>query len=335
MAAVRPPISAVIPTWSALRYLPACLAALRAQLGPADEIVLVDNASRDRAGDWARRHAPDVRVLSLPQNLGFAGGTAAGIAAARGALLLLINDDALAEPGCVDALWAALEASPGAGAAAGVLTFSRRPDIVASAGIRFQRDGVATDLHMGVDVAALPGVPAPIFGASGGLALLRRELVADVGSFEPGFFSYLEDADLAWRARLRGWGAVLAPGARARHVYSATGGEGSPFKQRLLARNRLRVLVRCLPGPLLRDCLPAIVAYDALALGYAALRRQPAIARGRIEALAELPVLRQQRRAIQARRTAGVGALAAWVEPAQHPAEVLRGRRRLMALLSG
>jgi GT2 family glycosyltransferase len=273
-------------------------------------------------------------VLALPENRGFAGGTAAGIAAARGELLLLINDDAMAEPGCVAALWAALRDGTSAGMAAGVLTFSRRPDRVASAGIRFQGDGVATDLHLGLPTAALPEAPRPIFGASGGLALLRRPLIDDVGSFELTFFNYLEDVDLAWRARLRGWDAVLAPAARARHVYSATGGQGSPFKQRLLARNRLRVIVRCLPAPLLRDCLPAILAYDALAVAYALLRRQPAIATGRAEAIAELRKLLAQRRAIQARRTAALGELASWIEPAPPPWTALKTQRRLGQLLA-
>ena len=331
----RPPISAVIPTWNGLRYLPACLAALRAQLGPGDEIVLVDNRSRDGAGDWARRHAPDVRVLDMPANLGFAGGTAAGIAAARGGLLLLINDDALAEPGCVEALWAALRGAPGAGAAAGVLTFSRRPDTVASAGIVFRRDGVATDLHLGLPVAGLPTAPVAIFGASGGLALLRRAMLDDVGGLEPSFFSYLEDADLAWRALLRGWGCALAPAARARHVYSATAGQGSPFKQRLLGRNRLRVIVRCLPGPLLRACLMSILGYDLLAVGYGVLRRQPAIVAGRLAALGELPALLAQRRAIQARRTASTGELAAWLAPAPPPWAALAVQRRLARLARG
>ncbi len=325
----RPPISAIIPTWNGLRYLPACLSALRAQLHPDDEIVLVDNRSRDGAAVWARRYAPDVRVLELAENCGFAGGTAAGIAVARGALLLLINDDALAEPGCVAALWEALRDAPAAGAAAGVLTFSRQPDTVASAGIRFQRDGVATDYLQGVPVTGLPPLPQPVFGASGGLALLRRDLIADVGSFEPAFFNYLEDADLAWRARLRGWECVLAPRARARHVYSASSIEGSPFKQRLLARNRLRVIVRCLPGPLLRACWPAILRYDLLALAYGLLRRQPAILQGRFEALSELPALLAQRRHIQAGRTAALADLAAWLAPALSPVAVLRARRRL------
>jgi GT2 family glycosyltransferase len=173
-----------------------------------------------------------------------------------------------------------------------------------------------------------------VFGASGGLALLRRELIADVGSFEPAFFNYLEDADLAWRARLRGWGCVLAPLARARHVYSASSVEGSPFKQRLLARNRLRVIVRCLPGPLLRACWPAILRYDLLALAYGLLRRQPAILRGRFEALREFPALAAQRRAIQAGRTAGLSDLEPWIVPPLPPLAVLRARCRLNDILA-
>lgn len=329
----RPPISAIIPTYNALRFLPACLAALHSQLTPQDEIILVDNASRDGAGDWGRRYAPAVRVLDLPVNTGFAGGTNAGIRAARGELLLLINDDALAEPGCVDALWAALKAMPQAGAAAGVLTFSRRPQFVASAGIVFQRDGIATDAALGISVDTLPAQPTPIFGASGGLALLRRDMLADIGLFADTFFSYLEDVDLAWRAQLRGWGAVCAPGARARHVYSATGAQGSPLKQRLLGRNRLRVLIRCLPGPLLLQCLPHIVLYDALASGYALLRKQPAILAGRLMALAEWPRLRSERQAIQATRTVPIRDLAQWISPQSGPAAALRTQRRLQALL--
>lgn len=207
----RPPISVVIPTWNALRYLPACLAALRSQLTAEDELILVDNASRDQASAWARQHAPDVRLICLPTNLGFAGGTNVGIRAARHPLLLLCNDDALVEPGCVVALVAALHTHPDCGAVAGVLTFSRHPERVASAGIRMQQDGLALDTWIGYAVDTLPRQPQPVFGASGGLALLRRAMLDDVGLFAESFFAYLEDADLAWRMRLRGWRAYTAP----------------------------------------------------------------------------------------------------------------------------
>jgi len=192
---------------------------------------------------------------------------------------------------------------------------------------------VARDLWALRPVDELPALPLEIFGASGGLALLRRELLDDIGLFEEGFFSYLEDADLAWRARLRGWACVLAPHARARHVYSATGGQGSPLKQRLLARNRLRVLARCLPAALLRASLPFVARYDALALLHAARARQPAIVAGRLMALGELGALLRQRRAIQRGRSAPVARLAAWLDPAPAPLAVLREGRALDAVL--
>jgi GT2 family glycosyltransferase len=327
------PLSVVIVTWNGLRYLPDCLATLVPQLPPQAEIVLVDNASTDGTLDWLRAAYPAARAIVLPQNLGFAGGANAGLRAARGDLLLLLNNDAFVEPGCIAALLDTLAHRPDAGAAGAVLTFAHRPDLIASAGIRVRRDGLALDLWPGRPVDALPVEPVEIMGPSGGAALYRRALLQDVGLPEPDFFAYLEDVDLAWRARLRGWRSILVPAARARHVYSATAGQGSPFKQRLLGRNRLRVLVRCLPGPLLTRCLPGILAYDLMALGYAAATRRPAIVAGRVAALRELPELLRQRRAIQARRTASIESLARWLEPLEPPWATLREQHRLAAIL--
>ncbi|MEP7188527.1 MAG: glycosyltransferase family 2 protein, partial [Roseiflexaceae bacterium] len=167
-----------------------------------------------------------------------------------------------------------------------------------------------------------------------GAALYRRALLEDIGLMEPNFFNYLEDVDLAWRALLRGWGSVVVPQARARHVYSATAGQGSPFKQRLLGRNRLRVIARCLPADLAAHCLPAILAYDLLAIAYAALTRKPAIASGRLAALRDLPQLLRERRAIQSGRRASADDLARWIEPAAAPWRTLAEQHRLDAILS-
>jgi GT2 family glycosyltransferase len=326
-------LSTVIVNWNGLRYLSRCFDALLPQLPPGAEIVLVDNGSTDESAAQVRRRYPDVRVLALRANLGFAGGVNAGLRAARGDLLLLLNNDAFAEPGFVAALTATLESCPQAGAASGVLVFAHRPELVASAGIRAYCDGLATDLWAGRPAAELPGAPLPIMGPSGGAALFRRAMLEDIGLMEAGFFNYLEDADLAWRALLRGWCTLVAPQARARHIYSATAGQGSPFKQRLLGRNRVRTIVRCLPGPLLWRCLPAIVRYDALALAYGLASGQTAIAAGRAAALRELAALLRERRAIQSRRSAPIDAIARWLEPAQPPWRILREQRRLDAIL--
>jgi GT2 family glycosyltransferase len=329
-----PLLSVIIVSWNGMRYLPQCLAALQPQL-PADaELLLVDNGSSDGMPAWAQTTYPAARVLALPRNLGFAGGVNAGLRAASGDLLLLLNDDAFAEPECIAALLATMRATPNVGAASGVLLFNHRPELVAAAGIRVRRDGLALDVLTGHRVADLPTTPQPVFGASGGAALYRRALLEDVGLMAAGFFNYLEDADLAWRARLRNWDTLIVPAARARHVYSATSGQGSPFKQRLLGRNRLRTIIRCFPGELLGRCLPAILAYDLMAASYGLTQRQPAMLAGRWEALRELPLLWQQRRIIQARRTAPPGALTHWLEAVPPPWHTLRAQRQLDALLS-
>jgi GT2 family glycosyltransferase len=329
-----PPLSAIIVSWNGMRHLPDCLAALAPQLPTGAELVLVDNGSTDGMPAWAREAYPQARVLALPANLGFSGGVNAGLRAARGELLLLLNDDAFAEPGFVAELLGAFARQPDLGAASAVLLFNHRPELVASAGIRVRRDGLALDLWAGRRAAELPAEPQPIFGPSGGAAVYRRALLADVGLMEPSFFNYLEDADLAWRALLRGWRSAVVPGARARHIYSATSGQGSPFKQRLLSRNRLRTIARCMPGPVLRRCLPAILAYDLLAVGYGAAARQTAIVGGRLAALRELPELLAQRRAIQARATAAPHAVLGWLEPVPPPWATLREQRRLDAILA-
>ncbi len=326
-------LSVIIVTWNGRRFLDACLRAVTAQLHPDDEIIVVDNGSIDGTTVWLRHTWSAVRLVALPANLGFAGGVNVGLRVARGDLLLLLNNDAFVEPGCVPALVEALRDHPCSGAVAGVLTFDHRPDLVASAGITACRNGLALDLWTGRAVQSLPAAPQPVMGASGGLALYRRMMLDDIGLMAPDFFNYLEDVDLAWRAQLRGWECLVVPAARARHIYSATGGQGSPLKQRLLGRNRLRAIIRCFPSGVLRSCLPDILAYDTMALAYAALARQPAMIAGRIEALHDRAQLLRERRAIQARRTVPEAAFAAWLEPSPTPWRTLRTARRLDALL--
>ncbi len=317
-----------------MRYLPRCLAALLPQLPSDSEVVLVDNGSIDGAAQWVQSTHPMVRVVRLQQNLGFAGGINAGIRAARGDLLLLFNDDAFAEPGMIDALLSAAAVHPQIAAFAGVLTFAHQPDCVASAGIRARRDGLALDLWVGRSVTEIPSVITPVMGVSGGLALLRRSLINDIGLLEGSFFNYLEDVDFAWRALLRGWEAAVVPLARAQHVYSASAGQGSPFKQRLLGRNRIAAIVRCFPDTLLVRYLPAILGYDALAIVYAVATRQSAIIAGRIEALRQMQNLLDQRRVIQARNTAPIATFARWLESTPAPWSLLVEQRRLDAILA-
>lgn len=297
------------------------------------EIIVVDNGSHDGSAAFVHQHYPHIRLLALTKNRGFSGGVNAGLAVARGDYLVLLNNDALAEPDFLTHLVAPLAHDHTLGASAGVLTFAHQPQIVASAGIRFHRDGVALDDFMLQPVTALPAHEIAVWGASGGAVAYRRAALQDIGVFDEGYFAYLEDVDLAWRLRLRGWQTMLAPLARARHIYSATGGEGSPFKTWLLARNRWRVILRCVPTPLLQRDLPFVLAYDLLACSQAAMRGNWTTITGRMAIQRQWREVLAQRQHIQSSRTTSLDDLDRWIQPARSPLQTWRDVKRLHAIM--
>lgn len=219
------------------------------------------------------------------------------------------------------------------GAIAATLVFDHAPDLVASSGIVLRRDGVAIDRDMARPLHDMPTTMMPIPGASGGAVLLRRQMLDDIGVFADDFFNYLEDVDLAWRALLRGWQSVHVPSAVIRHVYSATSGQGSPFKQRLLGLNRWRTLIRCLPTALWWRYWPRIIGYDLVVCVVLAWRRQWSGIWGRIEVIQHWSTLRVQRATIQSRATVSPNMIDAVLTPAPSPWQEYRELQRLQAIM--
>jgi len=352
-----PHSAVIIVSWNGGRHLPGCLSALAAQTTRDFTVWAVDNGSTDGSldllaraagGDWPlgptsygpappAHDLPPLRLLVNPTNAGFAAGNNRALRAALAdpavAYCVPLNNDTVAHPDWLRALTATAAAHPQVGSLTGTLLFAGRPDRVASAGISVHRDGLALDRGVGGIVADLPRTPQPVFGVSAGAALYRRALLEDVGLFDEAFFSYLEDADLAWRARLRGWPALWVPGAHVLHAVSATSGQGSPFKNYHLARNRLWCLIKNLPAALWARYAPYILRYDSLALLYGLARRDWALIQGRAAALRDLSLMLQQRQVIQARRTTSNAQLARLLAPALGPWAALRARRAVDALL--
>jgi GT2 family glycosyltransferase len=321
----------VIPTLDGRRLLEECLAALDRQTLPAGDLIVVDNGSRDDTLDWLGRHYPAATVLRNPCNRGFAAAVNQGIRASRSEWVALLNNDAVPEPDWLAGLVAAGAADRRVGAVASRMMFRDARHVISSAGIRLDPAGLAWDLWVGE--TTWPSAAVPVFGASAGACLLRRAMLEDVGLFEESFFAYSEDTDLAWRARLRGWRALLAPDAVVYHALSATGGEGSPFKRYQLAHNRWRLLVRNYPGAPLLLRLPIVLLYDLLPIANGLVRGDAIPLRGRLDALRQLPGLLGQRRAIQARRTAAWRDLRATMSQLESPLSLYH-RTRLIGQLA-
>jgi GT2 family glycosyltransferase len=299
-----------------LECLEACTVA--AARVPDCELIVVDNGS---LAALVRERYPAAKLVTPGFNSGFAGGAAKGIAAANGRWVALVNDDARVEPDALAAMVAAGERSDSIGAVASQVRFSRAPARVNSAGIAVDRLGIATERLAGAPIEAA-GQGCDVFGPSACLALYRRAMLAQIGGFDERFFAYLEDVDVAWRARAAGWRCVYEPRAIAYHRGSATSGHGSAQKYFLVGRNRVRLLARNATARQLLVACPAMIAYDCAYVAYAALAdRTLAPLRGR---LAGLRGWRDERRSH--RRAVELGRVSWRASLAQHRAYRELGR---------
>lgn len=326
-----PLVSLVIVNWNGLHFLPECWAALRAQTYAPVEIIVVDNGSTDGSLGWLAAQTPAPQVIRNATNRGFAAANNQGIRLAQGQYVALLNNDAYPEPGWLAALVAAAEADPQVGLVGSLMVFADDPEVVQSAGVCVDRCGVTWDCAGGEPAAAQGLTPRPVFGPSAGAALYRRDLLTALGGFDETFFAYLEDVDLAWRARWLGWQALLVPAARVRHVHSGTGREGSAFKTYYLARNKYRLLLKNYPLPQLFRYAPLIALYDALSLLNSLVRQRTLSGlRGRLVGLASCAHPLRQRRALPPAPEAG-RAVFNLLAPVAAPWQVGRRYRHLAA----
>ncbi|HKP89456.1 MAG TPA: glycosyltransferase family 2 protein, partial [Thermoleophilaceae bacterium] len=298
-----PRLSAIVVNYRRPEMTCACLAALRealAVLGEPTEVVVVDNGSGDGSGDAIRAAAPDALVVELPENVGFPTGASEGIRRSRGEWVMLVNNDVIVEPDAVSAMLAAAGDRDDVGSVAAQMRFADDAGTINSAGIGVDRLGIAFDRLLGAPPSASETEPVEVFGACGGAALHRRRMLDDVGGMDESYFFALDDADLSWRAQMRGWRCVYAPGAIVHHHHGATTAHGSDLKYFHVGLNRVRTLAKNADRRLLARYGAAMVAYDLGYVVYAGVTdRTLAPLRGRLRGLREW---RRYRRAGAGRR---------------------------------
>jgi GT2 family glycosyltransferase len=267
---LAPLVSVVVVTFRRGDLLLSCLESVsvaRSRLDEVSELLVVDNGSYDHVGAVVRAQFPDARVIEIERNRGFTPAAVQAFSAAHGEWIVLLNDDVTIDPDALSVMLEAGRTAPDIGTVAAQMRFATRRDVINSAGIVVDRLGVAADRLVGEPVDASEHELVEVFGASGGAAMYRRAMVEQTGGFDETFFGYLEDVDLAWRARILGWRALYAPCAVAYHHHSATFGHKSRQKYFLVGRNRVRLLAKnATTGHLMRNGL-SIVLYD---LGYVA-----------------------------------------------------------------
>lgn len=277
----RPTATVIVPTLGGERLEP-MLASLAVQTA-AHQTIVVDNgppAGRTAVAAACARleHA---EVLRLPENAGYTRAINAGVAAADGDVVVLVNDDCVCDPDFVAEISGAIDPGAGIVMSAGVMRDWARPELIDSAGMEIDRTLLVFDYLNGEPLSVLDrGVVDPI-GPSGAAAAFDRRAFLDAGGFDERLFAYWEDVDLVLRLRRQGYRCRLAAGARGVHEHSATLVSGSPRKNYLMGYGRGFVLRKwqvLSPGRL----GPVLIRDGTLCAGQALLDRNIAGIRGRL-----------------------------------------------------
>jgi GT2 family glycosyltransferase len=297
MLSARMPRSAacVIPCWNGRHWLDGCLESVLAQTRGFDEVIVVDNGSADGSAAHVRERFPDVRIVELGRNTGFAGGANAGLRAAGSEAVALINQDVRLERDWLERGCGALDSDPRAASVATKMLDLGDPSLVYDAGDVLRRDGVCEQRGRFEPDEGRFDERGDVFGACAGAALYRREPVLELGGFEERFFLYLEDADLALRLRLAGWTCVYEPAVA---LHAGEGSDGPPERpvQAWAERNTLLLVARAFPW----RWLP-LVAWRQAGWAWHALRagRLRSHLGGALSALPLLPAMWRERGALR------------------------------------
>jgi GT2 family glycosyltransferase len=220
----RPDVSILVVSKDDAADLPLSLASAVSQRGVAVETWLVDNASTDGSREVPSRFGGAVRLLALPENVGFAAAMNAGIDATAGRYVLALNPDCRLAPDFAENLVRRLDSpdAADAGSASGRILRAGGPDLAPtgeldSTGIVFTASGRHFDRGSGEPAEGLELAPGEVAGTSGAAGFYRRAALEDAristGYFDADFFLYREDADLALRLASLGWRCLYVPAA--------------------------------------------------------------------------------------------------------------------------
>ncbi|MBQ2239439.1 MAG: glycosyltransferase family 2 protein [Alistipes sp.] len=244
-------LSVVILNWNGRRHLERYLPSVVAHTEGDAEVIVADNGSADDSLQWLRLNYPEVGVIRLDRNYGFAGGYNRALKEIKSEYVLLLNSDVEVTAGWWQPLVEVLDTESDVAAVA--------PKLLADMErTKFEYAGAAGGF---IDYLGYPFCRGrilsyveedegqyndrrDIFWASGAAMCCRREVFESLGGFDEDFFAHMEEIDLQWRMQLAGWRIVVEPKSVVYHL----GGGTLPASSRkifLNHRNNLAMLFKC------------------------------------------------------------------------------------------
>jgi GT2 family glycosyltransferase len=237
----------VLLNWEQWRLTVECLISLQAINYEEWKVIVLDNGSRDDSVDRIREKCPDVEVVELGENLGFAKGNNAGIRMAleRGAeYVWLLNSDTTVDALALQALVEEAEADPKVGAVGSAIYHAADPERLQAWG------GGRVNFWLGRSRYFTTAVnDDQIEFLSGASLFLRRSALESLGLLDEGFFFYWEDTDYCFRLRRAGWRLVVAGESKVWHVGEASVGKTSTRLDDFFSASAVRFFEQHSPVP--------------------------------------------------------------------------------------
>ena len=237
----------IVVNWNNRAETLECLAAVEAQLVDGASITVVDNGSTDGSPTAIASRHPNAKLFALRENRGFTGGITTALAGSTATNVVFLNNDAVPEPGWLEALVRAIDDAP--------------QDVISIGGKIVDPSGTKIDFIGGVltfDGHAFqkgfrypvgsreePKAGDEILFACGGNMISRRVPLTELGAFDDDFFAYLEDVDCGWRSWICGHRVLYEPRAVVRHASSTTSNRLGDFERGVLfERNALQTAIK-------------------------------------------------------------------------------------------
>jgi len=291
-------VSVIVLNWNGLEVTPSCLQSLLRQTHPTAEIIVVDNGSVDGSIALIKEDFPDTRLIELPENLGFAGGVNVGIKVATSDYVMLLNNDAVCEPKCIEELLKTAIAQKSDITQAVILTANGK--LIDSVGDEYSTWGLPYPGMRNQPASRLPNADQAIFSASGGASLYKMSLFDEVGYFDSSFFAYYEDVDISMRAQLMGKTIYLSSKAIVHHKMNYTANKLPGFSREMAIKNSIYLFWKNLPFPLILKVLPRFLYSNIRMTGAALTKGYPLAAiKAQLTALVNFPSIIIKRRYIQ------------------------------------
>ncbi|MEO1516545.1 MAG: bifunctional riboflavin kinase/FAD synthetase [Bacteroidota bacterium] len=267
-------VAVVILNYNGRQYLESFLPSLQNSSYSNAHIIIADNCSTDDSVDWLQAHFPDIQLICMDENRGFAGGYNEAIRQIEKEYdyHVLLNSDVEVSKDWIEPIVELMEKDPSIGACQPkIRSFRDRPSFeyagaaggwIDYLGYPFCRGRIFSTLE--VDNGQYDDV-SEVFWASGTAIFVRPKLMKSLGGFDADYFAHLEEIDLCWRIQRAGYKVMVQPRSIVYHVGGGTLDYQSPYKAYLNFRNSLITLLKNEPASKLLWLIPLRLVLDGLA----------------------------------------------------------------------